>query len=218
MPAAVVFDCDGVLVDSEPHSRDAWLVVLAELGHPGTAADIAACTGLGFEPTRQALTTIAPLPTAGEIWPRLFRAIEDSFRAGLRVFEDAALVMKAAAEAGIPLAVASSSPRRRLDLTLEVAGLGGGFVTRVAGDEVGAHKPAPDAYLLAAELLGVSPGRCVAVEDSGPGAEAATSAGMRTVGVVRDEDERAGLVAAGADVVDRLTARHVLGVAPGAPS
>lgn len=203
-PEAVVFDCDGVLVDSEPHSIAAWLEVLSALGHPGTSDDIEACTGLGFVPTRESLVRLAPLPPPDELWPRLLEALAGSFRSGLVVFPDATAVLVACEEAGVPVAVASASPRARLDLTLQTAGLAPRFAISVAGDEVAYGKPAPDVYLAAADRLGVAPAGCVAIEDSPVGVRAAVVAGMRVLGTPRPGTGRGVLVAAGAEVPTRL--------------
>jgi beta-phosphoglucomutase-like phosphatase (HAD superfamily) len=203
-PAAVVFDCDGVLVDSEPHSVAAWLDVLGRLGHPAGERQIAECTGLGFGPTHDFLNEIAPLPSKGEVWPRLLAALGRSFATGVRIFPDGIATLEACERAGIPVAVASASPRARLDLTLQAAGLDGRFAVSVSGDEVDHGKPAPDCYLVAAARLGADPRECVAIEDSGPGAVAAVVAGMRAIAVVRDMSDRDELAASGAEVVAAL--------------
>ena len=203
-PVAVVFDCDGVLVDSEPHSRAAWMQVLGDLGHPATATDVEACTGLGFIPTHASLNAIEPLPPSGDVWPILLRALAGSFDGGLEVFADAVEMLDAVTEAGIAVAVASASPRQRLDLTLRVADLKDRFAVSVAGDEVAAPKPNPDVYLMTLELLGKSPGGTWAIEDTDAGATAALGAGMDVIAVVRTPDSRQRLDGIGVTVVDRL--------------
>lgn len=199
-----MFDCDGVLVDSEPHSRAAWLAVLGPLGHPATADDIAACTGLGFLPTWERLSGLGPIPPPDETWPMLIDALRASFETGLRRFDDAVEAVEELALRGVPLGLASASPRERLELTLEFAGLGGRFHVTVAGDEVANGKPAPDVYLAVARDLRIDPSQCLAVEDTGPGASAAVRAGMRVVGVARAPDDAGPLLAAGAALVDRI--------------
>jgi HAD superfamily hydrolase (TIGR01509 family) len=201
---AVVFDCDGVLVDSEPHSQSAWLAVLGPLGHPATADDIARCTGLGFLPTWEHLAGLAPLPHPEELWPELMDALAASFSEGLRRFDDAIEAVEELSMRGVPLGVASTSPRERLDLTLEFAGISGRFHVTVAGDEVDNGKPAPDVYLAVARDMRTDPAQCLAIEDSGPGAIAAANAGMRVIGVARRQDDAGPLLAAGAALVDRI--------------
>jgi beta-phosphoglucomutase-like phosphatase (HAD superfamily) len=210
LPAAVVFDCDGVLVDSEPHSVEAWLTVLVSMGHPAGRHDVEACTGLGFSPTWEHLSAITPLPSAEEVWPRLLDALEGSFRRGLQRFPDAMVVLERCEHAAVPVAVVSASPRERLDLTLRAAGLDRRFPVSVSGDDVEAGKPAPDGYVAAAAALGVEASRSVAIEDTAAGAASALAAGMRVIAVVRDEASRAPLMATGARVVDRLAVEDVI--------
>ena len=111
--------------------------------------------------------------------------------------------------AGVAVAVASSSPRARLDRTLRRAGLADAFAASVAGDEVEHGKPAPDMFLEAAARLGVAPARCAAIEDSPPGVAAGLAAGMRTVAIARDPVAADGLGAAHV-VLRALSARAVL--------
>jgi len=200
-PAAVVFDCDGVLVDSEPHSVASWLEVLARHGHPGTAADIAACVGLGYGPTRDALARLAPLPDPAGLWPELLEALSASYRRGLVRFADAMAALEACERVGIAVAVASASPRLRLDLTLASAGLATRFPVSVAGDEVAHPKPAPDVYLTSAEKLELNPVNCLVLEDSINGVLSAKAAQVKVFGVNPDESARAELDKAGADRV-----------------
>ncbi len=112
----------------------------------------------------------------------------------------------------MPVGVASSSPRERLQRTLGRAGLLDAFDVTVAGDEVANGKPAPDMFLLAAERLGADPTECVAIEDSAPGVEAAVAAGMYTIGICRVPGTEASLAAAHV-VVHSLTVDTILGVA-----
>jgi beta-phosphoglucomutase-like phosphatase (HAD superfamily) len=212
-PEAVVFDCDGVLVDSEPHSVAAWLSVLDDLDHLATGDDVESCTGLGFLPTWEHLNGIDPLPPVDEVWPRLLDALAGSFRGNLTAFPDAMMVLDHCVGDGVPVAVVSASPRERLDLTLRSAGLDGVFGVSISGDDVANGKPAPDGYAAAAAALAVDAAGCVAVEDSVAGITAALSAGMPVVAVVREEASRAALVATGAEVVDRLTVDAVFGAA-----
>ena len=92
-------------------------------------------------------------------------------------------VMTLARSRGLALALASSSLRSWVDATLEGLGLTGAFPVMVTGEEAPNGKPAPDIFLLAAERLGISPGACLAIEDSTAGTAAAAAAGMCVVGV-----------------------------------
>ena len=206
-PAGVVFDCDGTLVDSEPLSWRAWGAELGAHGFELTQADIDATRGRAYPEVHSYFADrIEGLPDAEAFWPlysgQLFALID----AELTPFDDAVDAARDLHERGVPLAIASSSPRERLDRTLMAAGLAGLFDVTVAGDEVARGKPAPDLFLAAAERLGVSPGDCVAVEDSAPGVESALAAGMTVVAVARVDEHRAQL---GPHVVPKLTAAVV---------
>jgi HAD superfamily hydrolase (TIGR01509 family) len=212
---AVIFDCDGVLVDSEPHSAAAWMAVLGPRGHRATVADVAVCTGLGYAGTYAHLAAVdpaVPLPPAEELWPEVLAALATSFDRGLKVFPDAAACVTELAFEGVPLGVASTSRRERLDLTLERSGLARYFLAAVSGDEVERGKPAPDVYLLTAARLGVRPQDCLAIEDTGHGAMAAVEAGMRVLGVARLPAEAGRLLDAGAALVDCLDPGMVCGL------
>lgn len=212
-PEAVVFDCDGVLVDSEPHSVAAWLSVLKALDHSATRDDVESCVGLGFLPTWGHLDGIDPLPPVEKVWPRLLDALAGSFHRNLTAFSDAIMVLDRCVGDGVRVAVVSASPRERLDLTLRSAGLDGAFAVSISGDDVANGKPAPDGYAAAAAALAVDASDCVALEDSVAGVTAALAAGIRVVAVVREEASRADLAATGAEVVDRLTVDAVFGAA-----
>lgn len=213
---AVVWDCDGVLVDSEPHSVASWVAVLGRFGSEASASDVEACMGFGYPDTYAhlaAFPSTEPIPGAEALWPMLLEALGDSFGPSLAPFADAVSCIDALAAAGAPQGVASSSRRSRVDLTLARAGLDGRFAAVVAGDEVPRSKPHPDVYLRAAALLGVPPGSCVAVEDTFHGCRSARAAGMAVVGVVRLEEQRAAMGGAGAVVVAALEPEHLLRMA-----
>ena len=127
-------------------------------------------------------------------------------------FEDAVESARELRRRGIPVGVASSSPRERLHRTLARAGLLDDFQVTVAGDEVANGKPAPDMFLVAAERLGAVPEECIVIEDSPPGVEAALAAGMHTIAVCRVPGTEAALAGAHR-VVDSLTADTILAAA-----
>lgn len=200
----MVFDLDGVLVDSEGLAWDAWRTVLAPWGIEVTADDIAAVTGRSFG---DGYTHFADrgLPSEQEIARHLNETTGRLFEAYLEAFDDAFDTVEALHLRGVPMAVASSSSRRRLDISLRAAGLEGWLPITAAGDEVDHGKPAPDVYLLAAERLGEDPSSCVAVEDTQIGVASARAAGMFVVAVQRGD------VTLQADVViPRLTPAAVL--------
>ena len=206
---AVIFDCDGTLVDSEPLARLAWERGLERYGYALTDADAEASIGLPYPRVHAYFADRADLPAADAFWVEfsgdLFALIDSS----LVVFEDAVGAARSLRARGVPVAVASSSPRERLQRTLGRAGLLDAFDVVVSGDEVEHGKPAPDMFLLAASRLGVEPSACVVIEDSPPGVQAGLAAGMFTLAVCRVPGTEASLAAADR-VVDTVTADAIL--------
>ena len=186
MISAVVFDCDGVLVDSEPLADAIWAEVLAARGYHATEADGDACRGRTEPATYEYFAERADLLPYEEHMAALDALRVPRFEAELEPFPDTANTVRALAARGIPMAVASSSRRQALDRKLEIVGLDRYFDVVVGGDEVNAGKPAPDVFLEAALRLDVDPASCLVVEDSEHGAAAGVAAGMRTVMVRRD--------------------------------
>jgi HAD superfamily hydrolase (TIGR01509 family) len=183
--SAVIFDLDGTLVDSEPLSAVAWRQVLALHGYDVSQAAIRAAQGLRFAESYAKLALAAPLPPLDVVWSDYSQLLYASYDAGLAVFDDAVGAARRLQADGVALAVATSSQRERLNRTLAAVDLDELFAVTVAGDEVARGKPAPDGYLTAARLLGVEPTRCVAVEDSQAGIDAARTAGMPVLAVSR---------------------------------
>ena len=181
----VVFDCDGVLADSEPLSWQAWADVLAPFRIQINSDDIAACTGTTSRDTYAHFGERAALPTYDEVLEAVDQHRRSAYHEGLGGYDDAIESVRALAMVGVPLAVASSSSRINLDVKMEVLDLARYFDVTVAGDEVENGKPAPDLYRTAVELLGIDPASSVAVEDTAIGADAAAAAGLRTVIVNR---------------------------------
>ncbi|MDA0166626.1 HAD family phosphatase [Solirubrobacter ginsenosidimutans] len=203
--SAVIFDCDGTLVDSEPLSAETWRHVLGRLGYETTDADVAAVVGSSYPRTHAFFASRVALPAPEVLLPELNRVLFGLIDDRLEVFEDAITAVADLRERGVPIAVASGSVRERLNRTLARAGLA--FEITVAGDEVEHGKPSPDMFFLAAARLGVAPERCVVVEDSAPGVAAGRAAGMPTLGVRRVPDID---LSAATRVVDVVSADAIL--------
>ncbi len=203
----IIFDCDGVLVDSELLSNRVLTQMLGEIGLPMSLEDIiatfmghsmAACVDIIEQRTGR------PLPSTfvADFRDRTF----DVFRRELRPVAGIEAVLDAIDR---PFCVASSGPPEKIQLTLSTTGLMPRFTGRIfSAVEVARGKPHPDLFLHAAQMMGVTPARCVVVEDSVRGVQAAVAAGMRVLGFadLTDADE---LAAAGADVfrsMDQLPA------------
>ncbi|WP_413096264.1 HAD family hydrolase [Streptomyces nitrosporeus] len=180
----VVFDNDGVLVDSEPIANRVLAALLTESGFP-TSYEQSIRRYMGG--TLDRVRDLARADTGREL-PDGFAAVyrsrlKEAFGRELRPVHGMAEVLSALAGRGTPFCVASSSPRDRLLLGLRVTGLDGFFTGRVfTADDVHRGKPAPDLFLHAAVRMGVDPGDAVVVEDSVPGIDAARAAGMASVG------------------------------------
>jgi HAD superfamily hydrolase (TIGR01509 family) len=208
--AAVIFDCDGTLVDSEPLARAAWERLLAPHGYSIGDEEYAGLIGRPYLHTHAFFARrIAGLPEPDAFWQAYSGTLFELIDSALEPFGDALDTLAELRAAGLAVAVASSSPRMRLDRTLRSAGLSEAFEVTVAGDEIAHGKPAPDMFLAAAGRLGIEPVRCAAIEDSEPGVAAALAAGMRTVGVARSPGDVARLAGAHV-VVERLSAAAVL--------
>jgi HAD superfamily hydrolase (TIGR01509 family) len=211
--AAVIFDCDGTLVDSEPLARVAWERSLAPHGYEIDDGEYAALVGLPYLHVHGFFAERIPgLEAPDAFWEGYSGWLFELIDRELVVFEDALETVRGLAAHGLAVAVASSSPRARLDRTLARAGLSDAFAVTVAGDEIAHGKPAPDMFLEAAARLDVAPARCAAIEDSAPGVAAGLAAGMTTVAIARSNSDAAALGDAHV-VLDRLSAEAILAAA-----
>jgi HAD superfamily hydrolase (TIGR01509 family) len=180
---AVIFDLDGVLVDSEQLWNQAKEELVRESG--GHWRHDAPRTMMGMSSTEWAayLHEELGVPMAPtEINHQVVRRMEDLYRTRLPLLPGAVDAVRATA-ARWPLGLASSSNREIIDLVLELGGLRGMFAATVSSEEVSRGKPAPEVYLEAAHRVPADPRRCVAVEDSGNGLRAASAAGMAAIAV-----------------------------------
>ena len=190
-PAAVLFDCDGVLADSEGLVN---AILAADLAARGWVMSAAQCQAhfLGM-----AASSMVPMIEArvGALPPgwlgMLSHRIAASMLAELQPMPGALAAVRAVAAAGVPVAVASNSGREELAAKLHRLGLAESFVGRAFSfQDVARPKPAPDIYLAAARACGATPEHCVVVEDSLLGAQAGLAAGCRVFGLSRDTDAR----------------------------
>ena len=159
MPEAVLFDLDGVLLDSEQRWNEVKEALVREAG--GTWRDEAARTMMGMSSPEWSayLRDDLGVPlTAEEINAGVVRRMQDSYAAGLPLLPGAVETVRALG-ARWPLGLASSSNRELIDLFLELADFGREFLVTVSSEEVARGKPAPDVYLEAARRLGVAPER-----------------------------------------------------------
>jgi HAD superfamily hydrolase (TIGR01509 family) len=180
--AALVFDCDGTLVDTTAANEGAWRTALAEWEIDLDSGWYRARTGLPGD----LLMTELKAETGREFDDAAVRAAaQDAYSRLVDTVEPhAAVVAVARAHHGqVPMAVASGGSRRGVEESLRVTGLRPLFDAVITRDDVRYGKPAPDVYVLAAEKLNVAPAHCVAYEDTDEGIAAARAAGMRVIDV-----------------------------------
>jgi HAD superfamily hydrolase (TIGR01509 family) len=180
---AVVFDLDGVIVDSEHVWDEVRQELAAERG--GRWHDRASRDMMGMssrEWSRYMHDVIGLEEPPEEINAEVVRRLKAVYRENLPLIPGAVEAVERLA-ARWPLGLASSSNREVIDLVLEASGLAGHFSATVSSEEVAQGKPAPDVYLETARRMGVEPDRCAAVEDSENGIRSAKAAGMRTIAI-----------------------------------
>ncbi|OGI68652.1 MAG: haloacid dehalogenase [Candidatus Muproteobacteria bacterium RBG_16_60_9] len=173
----VIFDCDGVLVDSERLAIKIDIAVLARLGWPLTEAEvIERFVGVSDAHFRRAIESHLGRALPDD-WDAEFHPLyRNAFMKELRPVEG---IVDALDRISLPTCVASSGAHEKMRFTLGLTGLYDKFHGRIfSATEVPQGKPAPDLFLYAAERMGVSPGACAVVEDSATGVAAARAAGM----------------------------------------
>ena len=184
MQRAVIFDVDGVLVDSYQAHFESWRLMLAEHGMELTEDQFRTTFG---RTTRDIIAALFPHEVAEDQIQELDNRKEALFRDILRrsfpAGEGASDLIEALAGAGFGLAVGSSAQLLNVELTLEHLPQGELIAAKVSGDDVTRGKPDPEVFLLAAERLDVPPARCAVVEDAPAGVEAANRAGMASIGL-----------------------------------
>lgn len=180
---AVVFDMDGLMVDTESIYQLAWRDAAQSFGYHLSEATLRATTGRRLEDCykilRSAVDDAFPMPAFLELWPRLWHEQVSTYgvpqKPGLTALLDLLDTHQ------IPKAVATSTEYPEAVFTLEKAGIANRFSLIISGDQITNGKPAPDIFLRAADQLGVAPQYCLALEDSEAGVMAATTAGMVTI-------------------------------------
>jgi HAD superfamily hydrolase (TIGR01509 family) len=181
---AVIFDLDGVLMDSEWLGFQAWRELVEAHGGRLQDDDFHRITGTSHARTIEIIRHITGLTfTAQETEVWYWERVDALLRAQAQPLPGAAELVQALAGQGVPLAIASNAALPYINDALDGLGLAGYFPVRAGIDQVARGKPAPDVYLEAARRLGADPTRCLAVEDSRVGAQAAAAAGMRLVAI-----------------------------------
>ncbi len=184
-PEAVIFDNDGLLLDTE----DAWTraeeTLFARRGRVFTLDHKRSLIGSSRSTAAKKLEAILELTGQGEqLMDELHELVMEEALAGVEPRPGALELLERLLAMGVPVAVASNSQREFVERTLAGAGLlDGRFQTVVSAEDVEHPKPAPDIYLEACRRLGAQPAKCTALEDSATGVTAAVAAGMYVIGV-----------------------------------
>jgi HAD superfamily hydrolase (TIGR01509 family) len=213
---AVVFDLDGVLIDSEPVWEEVRRGLVAESGGRWRPDAQRRLMGMSTaEWSRYLANDLGVRLPPDEVARTVIARMVDRYRARLPLLPGATAAIHRLAGRW-PLGLASSSPRTLIDALLDRAGLAGSFAVTVSTEEVSKGKPAPDVYLEASRRLRVRPGRCVAVEDSTNGLRSAHAAGSRVIAIPRPEfppePDALALAARTLDGLDGLTVATIAGL------
>jgi HAD superfamily hydrolase (TIGR01509 family) len=206
---AVVFDLDGVLLDTEELWNEARRQINDERGGRWRGDAQRAMMGMSSPEWARYMRDVLGVPDPPEeISAEVVKRLEALYRERLPLVPGALEAVRRIGERW-PLAIASSSNRPLIDLFLELTGTGDVFRATVSSEEVERGKPAPDVYLEAARRLGVAPVTCAAIEDSENGIRSAAAAGLRVIAipnrVFRPSDEALSLAQVVLDSLDELT-------------
>ena len=205
MPDGVIFDMDGVLVDSGPAHHESWQMLAKKHGLDVSVERFHQTFG---RTSRDIIRTIWGESTSDEQVRRLDDEKEAIYRELIRnsvpLMPGCRELLIRLLSAGLVLAVATSGPPGNLELVLSVGLIANYFEATVHGFEIAAGKPAPNCFLLAAERLNLPPSSCVVIEDAPVGIEAARAAGMPTIALSGTHPAQVLKAAGAAHVVQRL--------------
>jgi HAD superfamily hydrolase (TIGR01509 family) len=212
LPDAVVFDNDGLLLDTESVWTRAEEDLFARRGLEFTPADKRELVGTSAEIAGGILERRLGEPgRAGELIEELNSLVVAELERGVEAMVGARDLLERLREQGVPIGLVSNSPLRFVRRSIEIVGFEGHFDVVLSAHEVAAPKPAPDPYLEACRRLGVEPGPAVvALEDSPTGVAAARAAGLTVIGVPSIEGialEQANHLAE--SLLDEVVARHL---------
>lgn len=182
---AIIFDMDGVIVDSERHWQELEAELLPSLVPTWQPSDLRKILGMSMDDIYRFLVEEHHFSQPKQQFLALYQQLEiDIYEHRAALIEGVAEAFVTLRDAGLPLAIASSGGKQRIARVLKRFGLQETFQEVVSADDVaGIGKPAPDIYLLTAQRLGVFPRQCLAIEDSRNGVHSAKDAGMVCIGL-----------------------------------
>lgn len=183
-PAGILFDCDGVLVDSERITNSVWARLLTEIGLPMTTEQsLAIFMGNSMPRCVAIVEERLGRPAPGDLLPRFYEESAVALARDITPVAGIVPLLDWLEARGVPYAVASNGEHAKMRVTLGATGLWERFEgRRFSATEVPRPKPAPDLFLHAARTMGFPPERTIVVEDSALGVEGATAAGMAVIG------------------------------------
>lgn len=185
---AVIWDLDGVIIDSAQEHKQAWQRLAREEGISFSDADFWATFGKRNDDIFAAVWGKLPPEKVKELGDRKEAYFREFIRDTAAPLPGAMELMRELHEAGFAQALASSTPIENIELISDVLGLKRYLTVLVSGETVPHGKPAPDIFLKAAKELGMEPANCVVIEDAVAGVEAAHAAGMRCIAVAGNRD------------------------------
>ena len=181
-PQAIVFDCDGLLLETESLWTKAEVVLFAQYGRQFTPEHKRALIGTSQAHVRTTLAKLLGQPGRGaQLLEELYISVEQEFSEVVPMPGAVEIIQRAAGV--VPIALASNSPRRLVSRALVSSGLVDAFDSVITADDVADHKPHPAPYLASCAALNIAPIESVALEDSSPGVASAKAAGMFVIGV-----------------------------------
>ena len=179
MNQLVLFDCDGVLVDTEPLAYDVLVEALRAAGSDQAPALAEQCVGRSLADIRLWLAKQLPVTDSNRFWSQLALRTEEAIREGIKPNNCVSTTLE---QIPYPTCVASSGTHQKIRLSLGCASLLSYFEGRIfSAEDVSRGKPAPDLFLYAARVMQVLPENCCVIEDSLPGLRAAEAAGMASI-------------------------------------
>lgn len=185
---AVIWDLDGVILDSAEEHRLAWHRMAQEAGLPFTDEQFWATFGMRNDMIFQFLWKDLPHERIAELADRKEKYYREFIREKAAPLPGAIKLLSELRAAGYPQALASSTPLKNIEVISEVLGLHKYLAAFVSGEAVPRGKPAPDVFLKAAAALSIEPAHCVVIEDAVAGVQAAHAGGMRCIAVMGDRD------------------------------
>ncbi len=188
---AVLWDMDGVLVDTAPFHYQAWRELVASLGKDLSEEDFRRTFGLRNDDILRDILGDMPRERLTELGRRKEELFRTAIRGKVVPLPGAVALVRRLREDGVKTAVVSSAPRQNAETLLDALGLDDAFDVIVAEEDAERGKPDPQGYLVAAERLGERPEDCVVIEDAPGGVEAAKRAGMRCIGLAAGRDASA---------------------------